>query len=51
MASKEKRSGLASPNLLAPTNKKEGTLQVVIETPKGSRNKFAFDEEQNIFAL
>jgi len=24
---------------------------VVIETPKGSRNKYAFDEKQNIFAL
>jgi inorganic pyrophosphatase len=51
MASKRKRSGLASPSLLEPTNKREGSLQVVIETPKGSRNKFAFDEKQNIFAL
>jgi inorganic pyrophosphatase len=46
-----KKRGLSSPNHLAPTNKKEQTLQVVIETPKGSRNKFAFDEKQNIFAL
>src|SRR6185312_16209992 len=26
-------------------------LRVVIETPKGSRNKFAFDSEQDIFEL
>jgi inorganic pyrophosphatase len=26
-------------------------LQVVIETPKGSRNKYAFDAEQKVFAL
>jgi inorganic pyrophosphatase len=36
---------------LSPYNKKKGSLQVVIETPKGSRNKYAFDEKQNIFAL
>jgi len=30
---------------------KKGSLQVVIETPKGSRNKYAFDEKQKIFAL
>jgi len=29
----------------------EGNLRVVIETPKGSRNKFAFDAEQHIFEL
>jgi inorganic pyrophosphatase len=27
------------------------TLQVIIETPKGSRNKYAFDHEQKVFAL
>jgi inorganic pyrophosphatase len=26
-------------------------LQVVIETPKGSRNKYSFDPEQHIFVL
>jgi inorganic pyrophosphatase len=26
-------------------------IQVVIETPKSSRNKFAFDPDQNIFTL
>jgi inorganic pyrophosphatase len=36
---------------LKPINKKDGILQVIVETPKGSRNKFAFDSEQGIFAL
>lgn len=26
-------------------------IQVIIETPKGSRNKYAFDVEQRVFAL
>jgi inorganic pyrophosphatase len=50
MASKKKLTGPGRPTLLAPVHKKEGTLQVVIETPKRSRNKFAFDEKQNVFA-
>jgi inorganic pyrophosphatase len=29
----------------------EDELTVVIETPKGSRNKFALDEERGVFAL
>ena len=36
---------------LPPFDPKKGSLQVVIETPKGSRNKYAFDEKQKIFAL
>jgi inorganic pyrophosphatase len=36
---------------LKPVDKKDGTLQVIVETPKGSRNKFAFDPDQGIFAL
>jgi hypothetical protein len=27
------------------------TIQVIIETPKGSRNKFAFDVDQKVFEL
>jgi inorganic pyrophosphatase len=42
---------LADPTGLRPLNKKDGLLQVIIETPAGSRNKFAFDPEQKIFAL
>jgi inorganic pyrophosphatase len=29
----------------------DAIMQVVIETPKGSRNKYAFDSEQKVFAL
>jgi inorganic pyrophosphatase len=42
---------LADPTRLKPLNKKDGLLQVIIETPAGSRNKFAFDPKQSIFAL
>jgi inorganic pyrophosphatase len=50
MAKKPVKS-LANPILLKPVNKTDGTIQVIIETPKGSRNKFAFDEKQNIFTV
>jgi len=36
---------------LPPYQKKSGCLQVIIETPKGSRNKYAFDPDQSVFAL
>jgi inorganic pyrophosphatase len=42
---------LTDPTKLKPIDKKEHLLQVIIETPAGSRNKFAFDPEQGIFAL
>jgi inorganic pyrophosphatase len=42
---------LTDPTQLKPIDKKDGLLQVIVETPKGSRNKFAFDPEQEIFAL
>jgi inorganic pyrophosphatase len=41
---------LANPVKLKPTTK-DALLQVVIETPAGSRNKFAFDPDQSVFAL
>lgn len=44
-------NGLANPTRLRPIEKREGLLQVIIETPKGSRNKFAFDPEQRVFSL
>ncbi len=42
---------LGDPTQLEPIDKQNGVLQVIIETPKGSRNKFAFDPDQEIFAL
>ena len=50
MAKKPARS-LTNPVLLKPMDKTNGIIQVIIETPKGSRNKFAFDVEQNIFTV
>ena len=43
--------GLADPTHLKPTGADKQMLRVVIETPKGSRNKFAFDPEEHIFQL
>lgn len=45
------RRTLGDPTQLRPIDKKNGILQVIIETPKGSRNKYAFDVDQEIFAL
>src|SRR5580698_5222571 len=42
---------LTDPTQLKPINKKDDLLQVIIETPAGSRNKFAYDPDQAIFAL
>jgi inorganic pyrophosphatase len=42
---------LADPTRLKPIDKDDSLLQVIIETPAGSRNKFAFDPDQSIFAL
>jgi inorganic pyrophosphatase len=47
----KKRGGLADPTKLKPVDEDDGILQVIVETPKGSRNKFAYDPEQGIFAL
>jgi inorganic pyrophosphatase len=47
-----KKKGLADPSLLKPFKKNdEKTIRVVIETPKGSRNKYAFDKEARVFEL
>jgi inorganic pyrophosphatase len=49
MAKKKARS-LADPTDLAPMDEND-KLQVIIETPKGSRNKYAFDPEQRVLVL
>ena len=46
-----KKRGLADPTTLKPFDRDKNLLRVVIETPKGSRNKFAFDPEEEIFTL
>lgn len=45
------RSSLANPEELPPRRPDSGALQVIIETPRGSRNKYNFDPEQKIFTL
>jgi inorganic pyrophosphatase len=53
MSKRSKRSaGLADPTQLPPFESKDAELTVIIETPKGSGNKYAFDPEgERIFAL
>lgn len=55
--------GLANPTKLKPFQKKpdestsgtakpgEELIQVIIETPRGCRNKYSFDEKQHVFML
>jgi inorganic pyrophosphatase len=46
------RGGLADPSKLKPVDSDDKKiLRVVIETPKGSPNKFAFDPKKQIFGL
>jgi inorganic pyrophosphatase len=42
---------LANPTRLKPMLEKDSLIQVIIETPAGCRNKFAFDPGQSIFTL
>jgi len=47
-----KKVGLADPTRLKPFDSYDKQmLRVVIETPKGSRNKFAFNPDDHIFEL
>lgn len=47
---KGRRRSLVDPVGLSPIDDSE-KLQVIIETPKGSRNKYAFDPDQRVLAL
>jgi inorganic pyrophosphatase len=52
MAKNGTRNSISNPILLKPLDDTDqNTVQVIIETPKGSRNKYAFDPEQKIFEL
>jgi inorganic pyrophosphatase len=53
MPSHSKRSsgGLADPTRLAAIEPDTNLTVVIVETPKGSRNKYAYDPEERIFAL
>ena len=46
------KGALADPSRLQSLDEDhKNIIQVVIETPKGSRNKYAFDVEQKVFEL
>src|SRR5579863_3111419 len=47
---KTRSQSLADPVRFSPRDH-HGRLQVIIETPKGSRNKYAFDPDLRIFTL
>ncbi|MGH9529047.1 MAG: inorganic diphosphatase [Terriglobales bacterium] len=55
MGKKNKKAGkrgLADPSRLKSHDADDkDLLQVIIETPKGSRNKYAFDPDQEVFSL
>jgi inorganic pyrophosphatase len=44
-----RKGSLADPTALPPPNKDSRTIQIIIETPKGSRNKYAFDPDLKVF--
>jgi inorganic pyrophosphatase len=47
-----KKNHLADPTRLKPFDAEDKQmLRVVVETPKGSRNKFAFDPDEHVFEL
>jgi len=47
-----KKNGIADPSRLKPVDADDKQLlRVVVETPKGSRNKFAYDTDERIFEL
>ncbi len=47
-----KQRGYVDPSILKPfLSKKENEILAVIETPKGSRNKFAWDKDMGTFRL
>ena len=46
------KKALADPSKLEPVSGDGGdTMQVIIETPKGSRNKYAFNQDKKVFEL
>jgi inorganic pyrophosphatase len=52
MAKNRGTVALADPSQLKPRDKHDHQiLRVIIETPKGSRNKYAFDQRERVFEL
>jgi inorganic pyrophosphatase len=51
MPKRSRQPNLRDPSSLKPLDQDHKTVRVVIETPKGSRNKYAFDAEEKVFSL
>src|SRR4051794_26228120 len=52
MANKNNKHAIAAPSVLKPFYKEDkSSIQVVIETPKGCRNKYIFDPKLRSFTL
>ena len=51
MSKHSQRAGLVNPETLAPFDEDRSLITVIIETPKGSRNKYAFDAHELVKAL
>jgi inorganic pyrophosphatase len=52
MAKKSNKDAIAAPTVLKPFDKDDkSSIQVVIETPKGCRNKYKFDPKLRSFTL
>jgi inorganic pyrophosphatase len=52
MKKRKNRNGMADPVRLAPFDENDAELLIVIiETPKGSRNKYAYDPKDHVFEL
>jgi inorganic pyrophosphatase len=51
MANKNGNRGLADPISIKPFGKDDDQVKVIVETPKDSNNKYAFDPEERIFTL
>ncbi|HEY2456826.1 MAG TPA: inorganic diphosphatase, partial [Candidatus Acidoferrum sp.] len=52
MGGSVKKKGLADPSRLKPIDPKDdSTIKAVVETPKGSRNKYEFDSADRTFTL
>ena len=46
------KAALADPSRLDPLDRDDDdTIQVIVETPKGCRNKYAFDQDLHVFKL
>jgi inorganic pyrophosphatase len=51
MPKRSRPSSLHDPSALKPYERDGKTIRVVVETPKGSRNKYAFDADEKVFTL